>query len=400
MKPKILCFTDYYLPGFRGGGPIRTIANMVAHLNDEFEFWIVTRDRDLLANVSYPNILVDDWNIVGNAKVFYASPTNFSFIGVLRLLRSMPFDILYLNSFFSPVMTIQPLLIHYFGLCRQTPVVLAPRGEFSSGAMALKKTKKDLYFALIKLLKLYRGLIWQASSEFEVNDIKNTLALIGVRGAIMNAPDLLSALNNQLREILPVLVDSEAQLPKLRIPGPLRLVFLSRISPKKNLDYLLRALVKVKMPVELSIYGPDEDALYWALCKDLIKILPRHVTITYHGEVNYEDVARSFAVHDLFVFPTRGENFGHVIYEALSVGTSVLVSDQTPWQADSRGALQVLALDHPDAWTDAINQWAAFDDPSFSERRAAAKQYAIDYIANSHAVQQNRSLFQLASGRH
>lgn len=45
---KVLTFTSYYLPGYKGGGPVRTIENMIAHLSDSgLEFWVITRDRDL-----------------------------------------------------------------------------------------------------------------------------------------------------------------------------------------------------------------------------------------------------------------------------------------------------------------------------------------------------------------
>lgn len=399
MKLKILCFIDYYLPGFKGGGPIRSVANMVAHLSDDFEFWIVTRDRDANATAAYANISIDEWNIVGQAKVFYASPGKLSFIGIMRLLRSTQYDSLYLNSFFSPITTIQPLLIRYLGFCHKTPVVLAPRGEFSVGALALKSAKKRFYLALIRWFRLYKDLFWQASSEYEVEDIFRALPSLrerasGIKSRVVNAPDLLPSVKMASGECTSAHIVSE-----VRIRGPLRLVFLSRISPKKNLDYFLRALNKIVISVEVSIYGPKEDSAYWALCQDLIKNIPAHVSVIYHGEVKYENVAQTFAEHDLFVFPTRGENFGHVIYEALSVGTSVIVSDQTPWQADSHGALQVLTLDQPEAWTAAINKWAAFDDYSYAEYRAAAVHYAIDYAATSKSVQQNRSLFNIALGR-
>ena len=35
--------------------------------------------------------------------------------------------------------------------------------------------------------------------------------------------------------------------------------------------------------------------------------------------------------YNLFVLPTLGENFGHVIIEALTLGIPVLLSDRTPW---------------------------------------------------------------------
>ena len=40
-----------------------------------------------------------------------------------------------------------------------------------------------------------------------------------------------------------------------------------------------------------------------------------------------------FSEYDAFVFPTRGENFGHVIAESLSASCPVVCTDQTPWTA-------------------------------------------------------------------
>jgi glycosyltransferase involved in cell wall biosynthesis len=155
-------------------------------------------------------------------------------------------------------------------------------------------------------------------------------------------------------------------------------------------------LSKVNHSADLSIYGPDEDRLYWTFCMDLIKNLPVYITVRYHGEVKYENVANVFAEHDLFVFPTRGENFGHVIYEALSVGTSVIVSDQTPWLSDSHGALQVLSLDQPDSWIAAIDLWASCDQDFYDNHRRAAIKYSIDYIEKNKSVKQNLDLFRTA----
>jgi glycosyltransferase involved in cell wall biosynthesis len=391
MKPIILCFNDYYLPGYRGGGPIRTIANMVEHLSNDFEFWIVTRDRDLSSTEPYPDISIDEWNIVGQAKVFYASPSTFSFIGVLRLLRSTKYDILYLNSFFSPSTTIKPLLIRYLGLTRPATVVLAPRGEFSVGALALKSTKKSFYLLIIKFFNIYNGLFWQASSNYEVEDICRVLPFLKGGKNIINAPDLLP-----LASVVSVDLVDEFYCKNIRKLGPLRLIFLSRISPKKNLDYLLRVLGNVIYPVQLCIYGPTEDAEYWIFCQNLIVNLPAHISVFYCGEVKYENVKYAFAENDLFVFPTRGENFGHVIYEALAVGTSVIVSDQTPWVSDSNGSLTVISLDNPEVWSDAINNWAMFNNHDFTNKRKSSILYAHDYISSNLSIQQNRNLFNTA----
>jgi len=397
IRPKILCFLYSYLPGYKAGGPIRSISNIVSQFSGEFDFFIVTRDRDLSDIVPYQNILIDQWNTVGQAQVFYASPAVFSFLGVMRLLRDIPHDILYLNSFFSPVATILPLIIRHIGLYGKKSVIIAPRGEFSIGALALKANKKKLFIAVAKFIGIYRNLIWQASSEFEMEDIRRTMFNIMIASNIMIAPNIMVA-----PDLLPVplhaIGEQKAFHCVARSPGPLRAVYLSRISPKKNLDYLLRALNNVSVAVELSLYGPAEDSVYWSLCQRLIQTLPAHITVFYKGAVTHEDVAATFEAHDVFIFPTRGENFGHVIYESLAVGTAVIVSDQTPWQSDPHGAVEVLALERLDDWAAAINDRARFNDQAYAAQREAALCYAHNYLATSSALEQNRSLFLSALG--
>lgn len=390
MNPRILCFIDYYLPGYKAGGPIRTIVNMVELLGEDIEFLIVTRDRDFNATQPYSTVNIDAWNRVGKAQVFYASPAMLSFSGVMRLLKKTPHDVLYLNSFLSPRMTGLPLLIRRLGLYGKNPVILAPRGEFSAGALALKSTKKQAYIAFSKATGLYRKLIWQASSEFEAQDIKR---VFGVSASdICIAPNLLPR---------PSVESAQANKRNIRSrePGPLRIVFLSRISPMKNLDFLLRVFGKVNSPVQVTIFGPADDAAYWIICQALIRALPSHISVTYAGEIMHAQVPQTFAKHDVFIFPTRGENFGHVIFESLCAGTSVIVSDQTPWLADSNGAVEVLALKQPDTWEAAITRWACFNDQAYAAQRVAALDYAKRYVEMSQAVEQNRNLFLYALGR-
>ena len=42
-KKKLLVFTDWYLPAYKAGGPVRSIANIVAHLKDEIDSLIIEK---------------------------------------------------------------------------------------------------------------------------------------------------------------------------------------------------------------------------------------------------------------------------------------------------------------------------------------------------------------------
>src|SRR3546814_13762415 len=46
-RPCVAVFLRGYLPGYRSGGPLQSIANLVSRLGDEFDFRIITADRDL-----------------------------------------------------------------------------------------------------------------------------------------------------------------------------------------------------------------------------------------------------------------------------------------------------------------------------------------------------------------
>jgi len=111
----------------------------------------------------------------------------------------------------------------------------------------------------------------------------------------------------------------------------LSVVFLSRISPVKNLGYFLDILNGCNLRIKFDIYGPIGDQSYWVSCTKKIKKLPENIELNYLGAVPHERVMATISEYNLFVLPTLGENFGHVIIEALTLGIPVLLSDRTPW---------------------------------------------------------------------
>ncbi len=382
-KLVILCFVKCYLPGFRFGGPVRTIANFVDHLGDEFDIRIVTRDRDEIDTSPYSGVDVDAWNNIGKARVFYASKRSLTLPVIAKLLRDTPHDLLYLNSFFAFKFTILPLFVRLLAIAPRRPCVIAPRGEFSQSAMLLNAWKKRPYVCFSRFFGLYRGLLWQASSGFEALDISKEMGVL---------PEALNVVKD-LPSVLPHPFDRERQ----RSPGPLRLVFLSRISPMKNLDYLLKALHCVESIVSLTIFGPLCEPAYWETCQALMKTLPVNVFVEYAGEVNPSDVLSVFSAFDAFVLPSRGENYGHVVLESLTAGTPVLLSDQTSWSSSADGAVQVISLADPSNWSAAIDAMAVKSTDHLHSLRSSAVNYARNYIKYSDVVAKNRNLFTDAS---
>ena len=170
----ILVWVGVYLPGYKAGGPIRALAHMVEQLGEQFTFKIATRDRDLGDSKPFENVVRGEWQQVGNARVRYLRPAELRPAGWRHLLTKVDYDLLYLNSFFDR-QTVFTLVLRRLGLVPRRPVLLAPRGEFSAGALSLKRVKKRAYLSVARQGGLLRGITMQASSEHEARDIAGSL---------------------------------------------------------------------------------------------------------------------------------------------------------------------------------------------------------------------------------
>ena len=315
MKETILILNGQYAPGYKGGGPIQSCMNMVENLSEYFDFRVFCADRDYKENKPYIDVKIDTWNRVGTALVYYASPQKQSFKAIDEILNKTDYDILYLNGFFSPIFTIKPLVIRWLGKLNKTKIVLTPRGDFTGGCKN-KKIKKYIYIYLSKILKFYDNLIWHATSEIEREDILKKFP----NAKIFVIPNLPA-------KYIPKIYTNKKE------KGSLRLVFISRIFPKKNLKYALEILKKVKNGnVIFDIYGPMEDKRYWSECLKVIEQLPGRITVTYCGEVEHSQIPYIFEQYHAFFFPTLGENYGHVIVEAMMNNCLCILSKGvTPW---------------------------------------------------------------------
>lgn len=376
---KVLCCVDYFLPGYAGGGPIRTIANMRKLLAGEVELAIFTRDRDLGAAAPYKGVVVDAWNETEGGRVFYASPEMLGVDGLAWCIERDRFDLLYLNSFFSPRSSIRPYLWARRN-CPDLPILLAPRGEFSAGALALKHMKKRAFLKISGILGLYRDVQWHASTAAEKEDI---LRQFPSAKLIHLAEDPVTVDNYEpLREARPF-HDDDA----------LRIVFISRISPMKNLDGLLQMMTALTCRARLDIFGPIGDQAYWHACEGHIAKLPPNVSVNYKGPLAPEAVSPVFAAYDVFAFPTLGENFGHVVFESLRAGTPVLLSDRTPWKATGDDVVVTVPLEDVDGWRRELCRAAYRDVRQKAQLRTLTRAFAEHYATSSGTFVRNLDMF-------
>lgn len=125
--------------------------------------------------------------------------------------------------------------------------------------------------------------------------------------------------------------------------------------------------------------------------------LPAHIEATYCGPRTPSEVPALMREHDLFFFPTLGENYGHVIIESLSAGTPVLISDQTPWTSDADGACITLPLKNQQQFVTAIDEHAKKNYTTRRQISNAALKLAVTFTNNELTLQDNLNLFQHAN---
>jgi len=385
QKKTILCFMSYYLPGFKNGGPVRSLLNMCQRLGEEYCFRVVTRDRDRGDTQPYAGCAPELWHQVDGAQVWYLPAPYWSPWRLRRVVMDTSPDLLYFHSFLDPALTIMPLVLRRLGLLPRTiPVLVAPRGEFSPGALSLKRTKKLAYLHAAKWSGLYRNVMWHATSPEEERLIRFWW---GRHARVATAANLLARADE---------TGAACRAPKQA--GMLRLVFLSRISPKKNLSAVLKFLAEVKVRITFDIYGPTEDKGYWDKCQSLIAKLPRNIEVGYKGCVRPDDVVPTLSRYDVFVFPTLGENFGHVIFEALTAGCPVLLSDQTPWRnlRENKAGFD-LPLDRHDLFRESVELFAAMDENEFKTWSDSSRLYLHSRINIDALLTETRTMFAQAT---
>jgi glycosyltransferase involved in cell wall biosynthesis len=365
-KPVILIFSDWYAPGFKAGGPIQSCVNLVRYLSDKYRFYVVCGDRDLGDDKPYKNIPLNKWSIGPSGEtIFYTDSRKLSRQQIRRFITELNPQVVYLNSMFSIPFTILPLLVCW-KLKNRPLVVLAPRGMLQAGALQLKATRKKIFLRIFRVLGWQQFIRFQATDAQELKDIQQQFPSASALIA-ENIPNCLSANPS----------------PATKEPGKLNLIFISRIHPKKNLLFLLELLKEWPGNAQLTvdIYGDAGDPAYDSQCKSLVGQLPPDKVVRFMGPIENKLVFATLAAYHAFVLPTRGENFGHAIFEALEAGKPVLISDQTPWRnLEERNAGWDIPLDRKDRYWKALDQLAAMDQTAYEQWSANARSLAQQYV--------------------
>jgi glycosyltransferase involved in cell wall biosynthesis len=376
-KKRILIFVDWYLPGYKAGGPIQSIANMVASLKEDFDISIITRDTDYSETTPYTTVKSNEWNVKDGIRVYYISSDKLNYFTIYNLLKQEPSEYVYLNGIYSLYFTLIPLFIARKQRSRH--IVVAARGMLSKGSLGVKKVKKDLFLRTAKLTKLFGKVTFHATTDIENKEIH---AALGRRVIVKTAANLASATN------------SIAYKAREKKAGALRLVNIARIAPEKNLLFALKVLQQVKTSVVFDFYGPVYDHPYWEQCKEAIRDLPANVKATYKESIESEKVMSTLQLYHGMFMPSTGENFGHIILQSFTAGCPVIISDRTPWrQLKNKNCGWDISLSHAEKFVETIDAFNHLSQEEYDALSKSAFAYGIQYMNNPVIIEENKALF-------
>ena len=304
----LFIITEYFHPFSDAGGPIRSIENIVNNLTPGSDFCILTSFSDYnnkpLPKDYIPNTIFSD-KFTGH-KIAYVSKY---LTGLFFLFKSINRnDIVYINGLFKPSLNLIPILI-------SNKLIISPRGMLQYNLLKQKSIVKQLYLSLLKFIFLFKNVQWHAASKQEASEIINVFGKKTNIKVISNIP----------------VKHFPTYKKYLKQPQKLSLVYYGLIVENKGLLTLIQTLKSLNYTVSLDIYGSVKDQTYWKLCQQELNTNNSLATFNYKGHANPADSQTILAGYDALVLLTKGENFGHSIYEALSVGTPVIISDKTPW---------------------------------------------------------------------
>lgn len=377
-RRKLLILLDWFAPGYKAGGPIRSGINLVLALKNDYDIYVLTTDTDHGETEPYNSVQSNKWikNDELGIHVFYVRKQTASFSQVKDEIVTINADVVYLNLLFSPMFVIFPLWLKYKNIIKGK-VILCPRGSLYESALSLKSYKKKPFLLFYKWLGISNIVTFHATNKREETAIQKYF------------PGSKIIVANNLPNIAQPAFET-----CLKIPGVVRCVFIARIVAIKNLRFLLTVLQAVKSKVELTIVGPIEDEKYWADCKAEMTKLDSQHSVNYLGPQKNEALAAIVQKHHLFVLPTTGENFGHSIFEALLAGRPVLISDQTPWlNLKEQKAGWDISLGNPAQFTMVIEKVAGFDQADFDTSAKNAWLFARDFISNPALIKDYKQLF-------
>jgi glycosyltransferase involved in cell wall biosynthesis len=307
-------------------------------------------------------------------NIIYISKTQIGLMSLFNNIKSK--DTIYVNGLFKPSLNFVPII-------KSNKLILAPRGMLQEPLLKQKQFQKKLYLSFLKFIFLFKKIKWHATTEQEASEI---IRIFG------NKSDIKIISNIPVGPYVAVKSHTKESFG-------LSLVYYGLIVENKGLLALIQALKSLNLPISLDIYGSIKDQSYWKECLQEIKNNQSLSTFNYLGHANPSESQSILTKYDAFVLLTKGENFGHSIYEALSVGTPVIITDKTPWKFNESANPPgwIINNDNQGIDIDALKQTITnlyhMGNDTYALSSKAAHAYAVDFYTSHDFKKEYTELF-------
>ncbi|MCG9793521.1 glycosyltransferase [Flavobacterium algicola] len=215
-------------------------------------------------------------------------------------------DLVHINGIWSPENSIFQAAAQKLGI----KVILSPHGMLEPWIMNNNPWKKKVAMVLYQRKAIRNADYLHATAAMEEKSIRG----LGFINPLVTIPNFIDA--SEIKEV------------KVKY-GSKKIIFISRIHPKKGIELLLEAWSTLDtLGWSLEIAGNGDQSYIDDLKKYLIDLDNVHFVGPQYGEKKWEFIKSA----DVMVLPTHSENFGIVVAESLAVGIPVLTTKGTPWE--------------------------------------------------------------------
>jgi glycosyltransferase involved in cell wall biosynthesis len=374
-KRKILIFIDWFLPGYKAGGPVRSCANMIEALTDEYDFYVFTRNTDYTENNPYP-LPANTWIQQNGFKAYYAGPDNLKWKTYQNIMQQNVYDAVYINGIYSKWFSIYPVKAAKKYL-PNSKIIAASRGMLAPSAIQVKYFKKKIFLTWANVSGLYKNIVFHATNETEKKQIEKNIKHYQNIVVADNFPPVIKSTQKSIKQ-----------------SDKLKLICIARIAPEKNQLYALSILKNCKTNIEYNLYGPIYDEAYWNECIKQINSMPAHIKVHYHGSIEPNRIMDILCEHDFLFMPTRGENYGHIIAESLSLGIPVILSTNTPWKnLQQHGAGYDIDLNNQQEFIEIIDRLSRLNHNEYMQISNQAKQYFANKYNRTVLINEYKKMF-------
>jgi glycosyltransferase involved in cell wall biosynthesis len=247
-------------------------------------------------------------------------------------------DIVHVHTLWSPL----NVSARYACFRHKRPYVLMPHGMLDPYSLTIKALKKSIYLQLFERhnIACAQRIIYTTPEE------ERLAALAGLRLPPGHLVPLGATASSASRDALRA--QFLARFPQVR--GKRTLLFLGRIHPKKGLDRILSCLqpLRQSIPNVLLVVAGDGEAHYIRQVRQLVSTLALADQVLFAGRLEGELKWASFAAAELFLLPSRQENFAITVAEAMQMGVPVIITDKVNTWPYVKEAGAGLVLDERD----------------------------------------------------